>query len=78
MRAVVDLDGGRDRPCPVRLRAVGRVMQLGRSTSVGAADVYAIAADGTATLCGAVLATGRVYLPRDAAQDVEPATGAAA
>ena len=62
----------------VRLRAVGRVMQLGRSTSVGAADVYAIAADGTATLCGAVLATGRVYLPRDAAQDVEPATGAAA
>ncbi|SDX05744.1 uncharacterized domain 1-containing protein [Albimonas donghaensis] len=53
----------------VRLRAVGRVMQLGRSTSVGAADVYAIAEDGAATLCGAVLATGRVYLPRAAAPD---------
>ncbi|MEC9434230.1 MAG: PaaI family thioesterase [Pseudomonadota bacterium] len=49
----------------VQLRAVGRVMQLGRSTSVGAADVYAVDADGTATLCGAVLATGRVYLPRE-------------
>lgn len=41
-----------------RLRAVGRALQIGKTTCVGAADVYLV--DGNdATLCGAVLATGR-------------------
>jgi acyl-coenzyme A thioesterase PaaI-like protein len=38
------------------LRAKGRVLQDGRTNSVGAADVY-IVSDGTERLCGTVLAT---------------------
>ena len=43
-----------------RLRAKGRVLQAGRTNSVGAADVY-IVSDGSETLCGAVLATTRNF-----------------
>jgi acyl-coenzyme A thioesterase PaaI-like protein len=43
-----------------RLRAKGRVLQDGRTNSVGAADVY-IVTDGTERLCGAVLATTRNF-----------------
>ena len=42
------------------LRARGRVLQAGRTNSVGAADVYAVA-DGIETLCGTVLATTRNF-----------------
>jgi acyl-coenzyme A thioesterase PaaI-like protein len=42
------------------LRATGRVLQDGRTNSVGAADVY-IVADGTERLCGIVLATTRNF-----------------
>jgi len=42
------------------LRAKGRVLQDGRTNSVGAADVYAVA-DGVETLCGTVLATTRNF-----------------
>jgi acyl-coenzyme A thioesterase PaaI-like protein len=42
------------------LRATGRVLQDGRTNSVGAADVY-IVADGTERLCGTVLATTRNF-----------------
>ncbi len=41
-----------------RLRAVGRVLQLGRTTCVGAADVYLLSG-ADPVLCGTVLATGR-------------------
>ncbi len=43
-----------------RLRALGRVLQNGRTNSVGAADVYVASAAGE-TLCGAVLATTRNF-----------------
>jgi len=43
-----------------RLRAKGRVLQAGRTNSVGAADVYAVS-DGVETLCGTVLATTRNF-----------------
>lgn len=42
------------------LRAKGRVLQDGRTNSVGAADVYAVS-DGVETLCGTVLATTRNF-----------------
>jgi acyl-coenzyme A thioesterase PaaI-like protein len=41
-----------------RLRAVGRVLQIGKMTCVGAAEIYVIKS-GETTLCGTVLATGR-------------------
>jgi acyl-coenzyme A thioesterase PaaI-like protein len=43
-----------------RLRAKGRVLQAGRTNSVGAADIY-IVSDGAETLCGTVLATTRNF-----------------
>ena len=43
-----------------RLRARGRVLQAGRTNSVGAADVYIVSA-GRETLCGSVLATTRNF-----------------
>jgi len=43
-----------------KLKAAGRVLQAGQTNSVGAADVYIIAA-GKETLCGAVLATTRNF-----------------
>jgi acyl-coenzyme A thioesterase PaaI-like protein len=43
-----------------KLRAKGRVLQAGRTNSVGAADVYVVSAD-TETLCGTVLATTRNF-----------------
>jgi acyl-coenzyme A thioesterase PaaI-like protein len=43
-----------------KLRAKGRVLQAGRTNSVGAADVYAVIGD-TETLCGTVLATTRNF-----------------
>ena len=43
-----------------RLRARGRVLQAGRTNSVGAADVYAVS-DGRESLCGTVLATTRNF-----------------
>jgi acyl-coenzyme A thioesterase PaaI-like protein len=43
-----------------RLRAKGRVLQNGRTNSIGAADVY-IVSDGTERLCGTVLATTRNF-----------------
>src|SRR5215470_16378307 len=43
-----------------RLRAKGRVLQAGRTNSVGAADVY-IVSDGREALCGTVLATTRNF-----------------
>ena len=43
-----------------RLRAKGRVLQAGRTNSVGAADVYAVSGDNE-TLCGMVLATTRNF-----------------
>jgi acyl-coenzyme A thioesterase PaaI-like protein len=43
-----------------RLRAKGRVLQNGRTNSVGAADVYAVS-DGQEQLCGTVLATTRNF-----------------
>jgi acyl-coenzyme A thioesterase PaaI-like protein len=42
------------------LRAKGRVLQDGRTNSVGAADVY-ILSDGAERLCGSVLATTRNF-----------------
>src|SRR6195256_3904322 len=42
------------------LRARGRVLQAGRTNSVGAADVY-IVSDGVETSCGTVLATTRNF-----------------
>ena len=43
-----------------KLRAKGRVLQAGRTNSVGAADVYVVSAD-RETLCGTVLATTRNF-----------------
>lgn len=43
-----------------RLRAKGRVLQAGRTNSVGAADVYVVLGD-KETLCGTVLATTRNF-----------------
>jgi acyl-coenzyme A thioesterase PaaI-like protein len=43
-----------------RLRAKGRVLQAGRTNSVGAADVYIVSGD-SETLCGTVLATTRNF-----------------
>jgi acyl-coenzyme A thioesterase PaaI-like protein len=43
-----------------RLRAKGRVLQAGRTNSVGAADVYVVS-DDKETLCGTVLATTRNF-----------------
>ena len=43
-----------------KLRARGRVLQAGRTNSVGAADIYAVAGD-QETLCGTVLATTRNF-----------------
>jgi acyl-coenzyme A thioesterase PaaI-like protein len=43
-----------------RLRAKGRVLQAGRTNSVGAADVYVVSGD-RETLCGVVLATTRNF-----------------
>src|SRR6202158_1316818 len=43
-----------------RLRAKGRVLQAGRTNSVGAADVYIVTGEGE-TLCGTVLATTRNF-----------------
>jgi acyl-coenzyme A thioesterase PaaI-like protein len=43
-----------------KLIARGRVLQAGRTNSVGAADVYAMS-DGKETLCGTVLATTRNF-----------------
>jgi acyl-coenzyme A thioesterase PaaI-like protein len=46
-----------------KLRAKGRVLQAGRTNSVGAADVYVVS-DGSETLCGTVLATTRNFQVR--------------
>src|SRR5271168_435716 len=43
-----------------KLLARGRVLQAGRTNSVGAADVYVVA-DGSEFLCGTVLATTRNF-----------------
>ena len=43
-----------------KLRAKGRVLQPGRTNSVGAADVYIVSSRGE-ELCGAVLATTRNF-----------------
>ena len=43
-----------------KLRAKGRVLQAGRTNSVGAADVYIVSAHGE-NLCGVVLATTRNF-----------------
>lgn len=43
-----------------KLRAKGRVLQAGRTNSVGAADVYVVSGD-SETLCGTVLATTRNF-----------------
>jgi acyl-coenzyme A thioesterase PaaI-like protein len=43
-----------------KLRARGRVLQAGRTNSVGAADVYIVSAEHE-TLCGTVLATTRNF-----------------
>ena len=43
-----------------KLRARGRVLQAGRTNSVGAADIYVVSAE-QETLCGAVLATTRNF-----------------
>jgi acyl-coenzyme A thioesterase PaaI-like protein len=43
-----------------KLKAKGRVLQAGHTNSVGAADVYILAA-GTEVLCGTVLATTRNF-----------------
>jgi acyl-coenzyme A thioesterase PaaI-like protein len=43
-----------------KLRAKGRVLQPGRTNSVGAADVYTVSSRGE-ELCGAVLATTRNF-----------------
>ncbi len=41
-----------------RLRAVGQAKQLGKTTCVGAAEIFVLK-DETWTLCGTLLATGR-------------------
>jgi acyl-coenzyme A thioesterase PaaI-like protein len=52
-----------------KLRAEGRVLQAGRTNSVGAADVYVVSA-GQQVLCGSVLATTRNFQIRPAQQAV--------
>jgi acyl-coenzyme A thioesterase PaaI-like protein len=52
-----------------KLRAKGRVLQAGRTNSVGAADVYIVSAE-RETLCGTVLATTRNFQIRSAAAPV--------
>lgn len=47
-----------------KLRARGRVLQNGRTNSVGASDIYVVSA-GVETLCGAVLATTRNFRIKD-------------
>jgi acyl-coenzyme A thioesterase PaaI-like protein len=47
-----------------RLRARGRVLQNGRTNSVGASDVYVVSAS-SETLCGSVLATTRNFRIKD-------------
>ena len=47
-----------------RLLARGRVLQNGRTNSVGASDIYVISASGE-TLCGSVLATTRNFRIKD-------------
>jgi acyl-coenzyme A thioesterase PaaI-like protein len=49
-----------------KLRAKGRVLQAGRTNSVGAADVYIVSGE-QETLCGTVLATTRNFQIRPAA-----------
>ncbi len=46
-----------------RLRARGRVLQNGRTNSVGASDVYVVSAS-SEILCGSVLATTRNFMIR--------------
>ncbi|RZJ01853.1 MAG: PaaI family thioesterase, partial [Haliea sp.] len=41
------------------LRARGRVVDAGRLLTVCAADVYAVAADGSESLCATLLGTAR-------------------
>jgi len=41
-----------------RLRAVGRALQIGKTTCVGSADIFVVD-QGLVTLCGTLLATGR-------------------
>jgi acyl-coenzyme A thioesterase PaaI-like protein len=48
-----------------KLRARGRVLQAGRTNSVGAADVYIVSGE-RETLCGTVLATTRNFQIRPA------------
>jgi len=43
-----------------KLRAKGRVLQAGRTNSVGAADIHVVSAE-RETLCGTVLATTRNF-----------------
>ena len=43
-----------------KLRARGRVLQDGRTNSIGAADVYSVSGD-TESLCGTVLTTTRNF-----------------
>lgn len=50
-----------------RLRAEGWVMQSGRTTGVGAAEVSVLGPDGAARTVGTVLATGRAFRPARAA-----------
>jgi acyl-coenzyme A thioesterase PaaI-like protein len=47
-----------------RLRARGRVLQNGRTNSVGASDIYIVSA-GKEKLCGTVLATTRNFKLKD-------------
>jgi acyl-coenzyme A thioesterase PaaI-like protein len=48
-----------------KLRARGRVLQAGRTNSVGAADIHVVSAE-RETLCGTVLATTRNFRIRSA------------
>ena len=48
-----------------KLRAKGRVLQAGRTNSIGAADVYIVSGE-RETLCGTVLATTRNFQIRPA------------
>lgn len=47
-----------------KLLARGRVLQTGQTTSVGAADIFAVSG-GIEVLCGTVLATARSFRLRD-------------
>lgn len=50
-----------------KLRAKGRVLQAGRTNSVGAADIFAVSGE-RETLCGTVLATTRNFEIKPAAR----------